>query len=373
MAALSPDAASLRLVLSSSGGFANTPFGARVAESYRDGAGFVFAADLERMNIRKPANHHEDKAGLGNLKYTVVEQKESAGRTDTHAVLAFGGQRTGIFSWLAKPAPIGALDYISPEATIVWAAALKSPARMFDELFNSADALRNLAQAQAELGLNIREELAAPLGGEVAVALDGPALPVPSWKLAVEVYDPARLEASIRKLVDSYNRHASAHGGTAAQLTQEPAAGRIWYKLTLPQLKTLGEAYFTFADGYLVAAPNRALVERAIQYRASGYTLTRSTAFAALVPRDRHANFSAVMYQNVGSTLGSLIEGFGGALGAQQKKSLGGVAAELGKPMLVTAYGEDERITLASTGSLFSLNPANLMRLGGPLGLLHKH
>ena len=76
--------------------------------------------------------------------------------------------------------------------------------------------LCDLAEAQAKLGLNVREELAAPLGGEVAVALDGPALPVPSWKLAVEVYDPARLEASIRKLVDSYNRHASAHGDPAA-------------------------------------------------------------------------------------------------------------------------------------------------------------
>ena len=35
-------------------------------------------------------------------------------------------------------------------------------------------------------------EIAANLGGEVTVAVDGPLLPTPSWKVAIEVNDPAR-------------------------------------------------------------------------------------------------------------------------------------------------------------------------------------
>ena len=48
LAAISPDPAALRKALAG-GGFLNSVLGARVAESYRDGAGFVFAADLEKI------------------------------------------------------------------------------------------------------------------------------------------------------------------------------------------------------------------------------------------------------------------------------------------------------------------------------------
>jgi hypothetical protein len=38
--------------------------------------------------------------------------------------------------------------------------------------------------------LNLRNDIAAPLGGEYAFAIDGPILPVPSWKLVFQVNDP---------------------------------------------------------------------------------------------------------------------------------------------------------------------------------------
>ena len=78
----------------------------------------------------------------------------------------------------------------------------------------------------------------------------------------------------------------------------------------------LTEAHYTFADGYLIAAPTRALVARALQVKAAGISIARSASFISMEPRDRHVNFSAVVYQNLGTTLAplaGLLSAFGGA------------------------------------------------------------
>ena len=76
---------------------------------------------------------------------------------------------------------------------------------MFDEMLavaraaesedeNGEDPLDELAKLETELGFSLRDDLAAALGGDAAVAIDGPLLPKPSWKVVVEVVDPSRLE-----------------------------------------------------------------------------------------------------------------------------------------------------------------------------------
>jgi len=58
-----------------------------------------------------------------------------------------------------------------------------------------------------------------------------------------------------------------------------------------------------FAEGYLVAAPTRALVAHALQVKAAGTSIARSAKFLSMEPRDGHVNFSAVVYQDLGTTL----------------------------------------------------------------------
>lgn len=362
------EAATVRKALAG-GGFAGTGFGARVEQSYRDGAGFVFAADLEKMRATPPAGHHKDRPDFGTFKYAVMEQKEVSGRTDTHAVLGFEGPRKGLAGWLGKAAPIGALDYISPEAAFASGWILKDPVAVFDELTASGEG-KNLATTEAELGINIRNDLLASLGREIAVAMDGPALPVPSWKLVAEVRDANRLQYTIQQIAQAYNRHAAERGRQPAQFGQEAVAGRTWYRIAVPGASSYGEAHYTFDNGYLVAAPSRALVERALGFKASGFTLTRSAGFQALLPRDRYADFSGIVYQHMGPTLGPLMDALRGGLTPEQKKALESASAEVSKPTLFTFYGEDDRIILASTGNLLGLNPANLLRIGGPLSSL---
>jgi hypothetical protein len=214
---------------------------------------------------------------------------------------------------------------------------------------------QHLAEIQALLGVDLRNDLAAALGGEVAMAQDGPLLPLPSWKIAVEVYDPVKLQATIQKLLNAASM-------TGVQLQQTTANGRTYYTLSTQS----GTPFcYTYTDGYLLAGSSQALLDTAIQNRASGYTLPRSATFTALIPHDQYANFSAAIYYNA-STLAPLLEQFSKQPAVQQ------LAANL-KPTLIAAYGENDRITFATSGSLFTTfgNMSLLQLLEKPGTQLH--
>src|SRR5208283_4423986 len=230
---------------------------------------------------------------------------------EARATVGFDGPRTGIAAWLADPSPMGTLDFVSPEATLVTAFVVKNPVAIVDETLalqqrSPAAADKALADARQQTGFDVRSDLAASLGGEFAVALDGPAFPVPSWKLVAEVYDPDRFEATVQKVVEAYKLRTS----------QEVADGHTWYMIAAAVPNPLTEVHYTFADGYLIAGPTRALVARALQVKAAGTSIARSAKFLSMEPRDGHVNFSAVIYQNLGTTLAplaGLLSAFGGA------------------------------------------------------------
>lgn len=373
VAVFAADSATLQQVaaaVAGQGGFASTPFGTQVAAIYRDGIGLLLAADLSSIGKRVVGQPRALPLNSSPPQYVMVLQREVAGKPDTRAILSFAGARTGMASWLASPAPMAALDFLTPEAALVSAFVVKSPAAIVDELIAwhkaaNPDFPQTLAKMESELGIQIRADLAAPLGAEYVLAQDGPALPTPAWKLAVEVDDPMRLQATIQKLVETANRNLTQHGKPAVQFSQETAGGRTYYTLALAQGGPLTEAHYVFTDGYLLMAPSRVLLDRAIQTRASGNTLARSAGFLALLPHDHYPNVSALLYQNVGASLAPLVQGLGAGttLTPQQQQAVQSLGAQL-KTSLVAAYGESDRITVAGTGSLFNLGLNNFGWLG---------
>src|SRR5437667_1527527 len=166
--------------------FSTTPFHQRIAQVYQEGAGLVVAANLERVIKQTKseranganAEQHEAalrKLGVTSLKYFVLDQKDSGGKTHTQASLSFNEAQRGIPSWLAAPGPMGSLEYISPDANVVAGFVVKNPVALVDDLLGvvetvSPDLRKNLDQQQANHGLDIRKDFAAPLGGEFAFA-----------------------------------------------------------------------------------------------------------------------------------------------------------------------------------------------------------
>ncbi len=361
------------------GQYVEGSFRSRIADIYREGAGFIIAADLQKFIAQSKGSDAKtngalDRLGITNLKYFIAEMKEDQGKSFNRAVLSFSDVSHGIASWLAAPGPMGALEFISPDANVVAAFVVKEPVALVDDLMGTLNTVdprfsEHLNEFQSETGLDIRNDFAAPLGGEFAFAIDGPVLPTPSWKVVFEVYDPAHLQQTFERVVGKLNEMAARDGKKGFQWDRADIGGRTYY--TLKSLDLGLEVDYTYANGYLVAAPSRALVDRAVKYRESGYTLLHSPRFVATLPEDKQANFSALIYQNLAPVLGGIAKRVGGVTENLPEGQRESFKSLVGGPVLAYAYAQGDHVTFALNGEEgpIGLKPSNLIGMPGSFGL----
>lgn len=378
-----------------SSGFASTPFGEAIQKAYQGGAGWLICADMEQIlstsvvSVREQNGSRHDpfkdpRLGLADMRYLIVESKNVSGTTQNRATLTFAQDRQGVAAWLAQPSPMGTLDFVSPKASLAVSFVAQSPRDILNQLmsFNrdgDNDLGQSLAEFESKAGVNVQDDIAGTLGGEATFALDGPVLPTPSWKVIVEVNDPPRLESAIEKLVAASNEQGPQGAELPRlSLSQQTSGGRIFYDLQIaPPANShhtgATDISYAFEDGYLVAAPNRGLVLSSIQNRQAGYTLANSTAFTSRLPQDGNTNFSAVVYQNLGSVIDPIASTLQSspALTAAQRQSIQELAAN-NTPSVICAYGEPNQIVIAGTGSFFGVGLESLfgMHGAGPWDLL---
>lgn len=364
--------------------FAATPFRSRIAQVYQEGAGLVVAANLERVVDQTKAERMKDKdaaknesalkqLGLLSMKYFVFDQKDVNGKTSTQASISFSDTQRGIPAWLAAPGPMGSLEYISPEASVVAGFVVKNPASMVDDLLGvletvSPDLRKTLDQQQTAHGLNIRQDIAVPLGGEFAFAIDGPILPTPSWKLVFEVNDPAHLQQTLEQVVGEVNKEVAKFGRKGLDWQQTDIGGRKYYTLKSSDFG-LVEVNYTFVNGYMIVAASRALVERALTTHDSGLSLLRSAKFTAGLPADGNANFSAIFYHNIGALVpAGLANSAAEKLPSGPQQAMKAIAAEM-PPTLAYAYAQGDSITFRANtdGGPFGLSPATLLGMPNAL------
>lgn len=356
-----------------SNAFSTSAFRNRINDVYKDGAGLIVAADLEKIVARATAKtgtsedqrHVEGLKQLGvmNLRDFVVEQKDVKGRTLSRAALTFSEPNRGIASWLAAPGPMGALDFISPNANVATAFVVKEPALLVDDLLGfmetvQPDIRRQMQELEKSQGFDIRNDFAAPLGGEFAFAIDGPVLPTPSWKIVMEVYDQAKLQGTFERAIEKLNQFSMLHGKGKLAIESSALGDRTFYSIK----SDFGlEVHYTYVDGYLVGAPSRALLQQSITNREAGNTLVRSARFIASLPQDGNTNFSAILYHDLAPLFGQLPESMknAGGEGAQKLASIDMNAP----PTLAYAYSQGDRITIGADteGGAFGLSPASLL------------
>jgi hypothetical protein len=259
---------------------------------------------------------------------------------------------------------MGTLEFVSPQASLAACVVVKEPTAILDELMtllqdNDSQALTELLEFQSEHGIDFRQDLAEPLGGEFLVAVDGPILPTPSWKVVLLVDDPVRFQATVQTMLAEANRELAAEGKPTLALHAETVDGVPYYRLSSGDEDL--SVHYVYWEGYLVAAPSRVLLTEAIRNRANGYTLPQSEAFQSALPVDGNEQFSALLYQNL-QQLTSSVAGFvpsdkGGAKAEEIQKVKEMLANA--KPMILSAYAGKDRITVAWAG-LGGLNPLDL-------------
>jgi ferric-dicitrate binding protein FerR (iron transport regulator) len=182
-------------------GFIGTTLHTRLADAYVNGVSWLLGVDLAgaiaEASVEMDTEEAEALRSMGFLdaETLVVERHRDGEWYATNAEVQFSGPRRGVMAWLAEPAPMGSLDFVSPDAYIAASAVTKDAALMFDDLLDlvsaqDEEAFNQLRNLELLLGIDLRNDLAGSFGGEATFALDGPVLPIPSWKLIIEMYEP---------------------------------------------------------------------------------------------------------------------------------------------------------------------------------------
>ncbi len=364
---LSNNVATIKLVNSQlnggESGFSQGDFGKQISAAYSRGAGVFVAADLHtmignHMEIAVHKNAHSDeamqKSGLEQVRYLIAEHREINGQPENQLKLQFAGAREGVASWLAAPASIGSLQFISPNAAAAVAVLSKDPKAIADDLLsmtapNKDEQDQARADMEQNLKLDLRDNLAASLGGDFAVALDGPVLPTPAWKAVIEVNDTQRLQKTLEQLAGLSAMAGGPHPHVIS-IDSADVNGQRYYALHDTSTgRTL--ANYTYANGYLIVAPDRALLMDALQTYSSGNSLARSGSFKSLLPKDANENYSAVFYQNLSPVLGPLLSQMSG----QTADTLKQMAAD-SKPTAVCVRGEENSIVAETDSRLFQVD-----------------
>ena len=331
---LSDSPADLATVLPQLGKGSLTPFAAEVARHYERGVSSLLGIDLQALPQQPMA---------GEARYLFFDQRAE----DNEISLAFAGPRTGIASWLATPAAASSAEYVSSDAVFAFSAATRNPRQIFDELtaqlgrWNPAWT-EGLRKAEAETGVQFSTDLAAALGTDFTFAVETPSLPIPGWILAIEAYQPEMYTATMRRLVETYNRRP---GATQLTMKQEKVNGIDWYSLQLAGQSI--QLHWTFDRGYLVQGGDRAVVQRALATRSGGFPLVRSAKYRAQQPSASGLHQSGFVWINVGDAFGSLA----GLVENPAYRRL----LENREPSLLTFTGETERIRSASRTRISSL------------------
>ncbi len=348
-------------------GFATGAFGQQIAAAYGRGAGVILAADLHQMvagklsslRARGKGTEAIENSGMDDVRYLIAEHRETNGLPENHLDLQFSGTRQRAASWLAAPAPIGSLDFVTPNAAIAVAFLSKDPTTIADDLIAMAAKdqgaqYTRLTEAEAKLGISFRDDLAANLGGDFLLSLDGPVLPTPSWKAVIEVHNPQALENTLERLAQSLRDQAQANQMPTQShpltiQSSQVGAQRFYSVQDLTSGATV--AQYIFSDGYMIVAPNRALLMEALRTHASGDSLARSTSFKALLPKDENENYSAIAYQNLGPVLTPLLS----QLTAESAEAIRQLAADA-RPTAICAWGRNSDIEAASNSHLFGFD-----------------
>jgi hypothetical protein len=331
-------------------GFVATPFGHRVEQAYASGVTTLAAADLQKILSQVPPGNKQDqmylqRSGYADMKYLVWEHTSVGGQAVSQSELSFVAPRRGAAAWLAKPAPLGSLHFVSPKTMLAGTMVLTSPARIFDDVkeltsASNSNAFASLAQMEQVLKLSLREDLLSCLGGEITLELDDITPPKPEWKAILKVADTKHLQQTLSSLLTTTQFRAEEFEEDGVTIST----------VIIPSGQTPLKIGYAFADGYLIVGSSRETVANAIRLHTTGGSLAKSKKFLAALPPGHSAEASALLYQDpVAMTALKLQQ-----VAPEMARSFSQFSGE-SNPAIFSFYGEESAIREASRGGDFDV------------------
>jgi hypothetical protein len=249
-------------------------------------------------------------ADMIGMKYLFLEQRAPAGAVENEVTFAFQGARTGMGSWLADAGSGGAAEYLPSDALVAGYVSTREPLQLFEEFTaqitkSEPDFERGLSSMDEKLGVGFVQNLTAALGTEAALALTGLSTSGPTWVMASVANNPAAIDSSLQKLVDTFNAELGPDEQSKRIVVQQESAGERTWSTMKPGGLPLSITW-TYDRGYIVAASDRASAERAIATRNGGFPLVWSPEFLGQLPWSAGLHPSAFAWVNAKGALGIL-------------------------------------------------------------------
>ncbi len=107
-------------------------------------------------------------------------------------------------------------------------------------------------------------------------------------------------------MISSVNASRSESEQALVILSAEQVGGNILYSLHTAESSLT--VYYLFARGYMIAGPSYSVINSALQYQSSGYSLVNSPDFIASLPSGNSVDLSAFYYHDFRSIVDALQE-----------------------------------------------------------------
>jgi hypothetical protein len=291
---------------------AGSPFATAIRDRYRRGVGWLVGMDAPPVVTMASGDDAPpiELAGMIGMIYVFLEQRAPAGAVENEVTFAFQGARTGMASWLADAGAGGAAEYLPSDALVAGYVSTREPLQLFEEFTaqitkSQPDFERGLASMDEKLGAGFIQNLTAALGTEAALAVTGLSVSGPTWVMASVANNPAVIDSSLQKLVETFNAELGPdEQGKRIVLQQESVGGRTWTTMK-PGGLPVGIVW-TYDRGYLLAGSDRGVAERAIATRNGGSPLVWSPEFLGQLPSSAGLHPSAFAWLNAKGALGIL-------------------------------------------------------------------
>lgn len=290
--------------------FRQSGFYRKVAANVKD-RGFTAAVNMD--GIWSPPG--QDKSlddtlsllGLRRMDALLVAPGFSGqGGMNQAARLLFSGDRFGATNWLAEPGPMRGYDFFSPDVAFFVAARVRSPRQMFfDYLLYRYASQGEDAMRQMRTFFTQHEALFDSFGGEVAIGIDYPLIPIPDVKIAIELANREAFESQLTLLLQDLT-DTMTRQGRAVSLQEQDYKGFKIHTLAMGGVPLLPS--WAFVEDFVVIGPGPLFVQNSIDVHLSGVTIGSDTHLTTLFPTQAGTNFSLLIYQDVVKAIPGLLK-----------------------------------------------------------------
>jgi hypothetical protein len=214
--------------------------------------------------------------------------------------------RYGAMNWLAEPAPMRGMDFFSPDVHFFASAIIRSPHQML------LDYLLFLERARPEKDFESAVEFAAmnedffkSFGGEIAVGLDSPILPIPNVKIAVEIANQPAFKDGLARLLRKIQESLDT-SGSHMLVEETPYKNYTVYCMLIDGIPI--HPSWALVDDFLVAGPGAEFVRNSIDVHESGRSIANDSRLVELLQANREMNYSLLVYQDIAKSIPAFVK-----------------------------------------------------------------